>query len=262
MEINKLYEENCLITMGRMADGFLDLTVTSPPYDKLRKYKDSEWGECVWKSIIKELYRVTKDGGVVVWIVNDQVINGSESGTSFRQALNFIDNGWRLYDTMIYKKLNPPPNSNNRYQQCFEYIFVFSKGKPRTTNIKLRKRRNKCNDKRTFRKKNFTRNKDGKFKKVNYHVKEFVPKENIFEYYVGSGNSTKDKIAFKHPAIFPEKLAEDQILSWSNENDIVYDPLAGSGTTLKMSILNNRNCIISERVPEYCEIIKERILNI
>ena len=236
---------------------YIDLTITSPPYDKIREYNGNT--EFNLDVIIKELYRATKTGGVCVWIINDQTKNGSETLTSFKQAIQFTSAGWRLHDTMIYKKLIPPPIAGTRYQQCFEYMFVFSKGSPKTTNIELRERRNKCNDKRTYRKKKFSRDKDGIFNENDYFVKEFVPDDNIWEFYVGGGNSTKDKIAFKHPAIFPEKLVERHILSWSNEGDIICDIMAGSGTTLKVAKQLKRNYIGCESNKDYCEIIKERI---
>lgn len=257
MELNKLYIEDNIVTLSRFEDGVIDLTITSPPYDNLRTYNGYSFDV---KTLSKELYRVTKSGGILVWIVGDQTIKGSESLTSFKQCITFAEAGWLVHDTMIYRKLNPPPNAGNRYQQCFEYMFVFSKGKPKTTNILLRERRNKCNDKRVFRKKKFSRNKNGDFNENNYYVKELVPRDNIFEYYVGGGNSSKDKIAFKHPAIFPEELVKDHILSWSNEGDIIYDCFAGSGTTGKVAQSLKRNWIMSEISNEYEDIINKRII--
>jgi len=260
MKINKTYNENAIDTMNKMPDDFIDLTVTSPPYEDLRNY---DGYSLPIEHIIKELFRVTKPGGIVVWVINDKVKKGSESLESFRQTIRFTEMGWKLHDTMIYKKLNPTPNAGSRYQQCFEFMFVFSKGKPKTTNVQLRERRNKCNDKRTYRKKKFSRNKDGEFNTNDYFVKDFVPKDNIWEYYVGGGNSSKDKIAFKHPAIFPEKLAEDHIISWSNEGDLIYDPFMGSGTVAKMASINNRNYVGSEISKKYCdEIINVRLKNV
>ena len=267
IELNKTYNENCLETMKRMPNDYIKLTVTSPPYDDLRTYNKNVAGNkdeyngytFPFEDITKELYRVTQKGGVVVWIVSDAVQNGSESGTSFRQALYFKEVGFNIHDTMIYRKLNPPPNSGTRYQQMFEYMFVFSKGKPTTTNIRLRDRSNKCNDKRTYRKKKFSRNKDGEFNENDYFVKERVPDFNVWDFYVGGGNSTNDKIAFEHPAIFPEELVKRHLESWSNENDLIYDPFMGSGTTSKMSILTNRNYIGSELSFEYCEIERKRL---
>jgi site-specific DNA-methyltransferase (adenine-specific) len=253
--------------MKKMPNNYIKLTVTSPPYDDLRTYnknvgsnkKEFNDYSFPFEDIAKELYRVTQQGGIVVWIVSDAVQNGSESGTSFRQALFFKEVGFNLHDTMIYRKLNPPPNSGSRYQQMFEYMFVFSKGKPTTTNIGLRDRSNKCNDKRTYRKKKFSRNKDGEFNENDYFVKERVPDFNIWDFYVGGGNSTNDKVAFKHPAIFPEELVKRHLDSWSNEGDLVYDPFMGSGTTSKMCLLSNRNYIGSELSSEYCDIEIERL---
>lgn len=141
---------DCVELMSNLPNNVIDLVITSPPYDNLRDYGGYTFN---FESTVNELYRIVKDGGAVVWIINDQVKNGSESGTSFKQALYFLNNGWKLHDTMIYKKINPVPNAGKRYQQCFEYMFIFSKGKIKTTNIQLRERRNKCNDKRTHRKK-------------------------------------------------------------------------------------------------------------
>jgi len=135
--INKIFNENCLVTMSKMPNDFINLVVTSPSYDQLRKYSGDnklDWEEHVWKPIIQELFRVIRLGGIVVWVVGDSVINGSESGTSFKQALYFKDVGFNLYDTMIYQKENPVPLTHNRYEQAFEYMFVFSKGKPKTFN--------------------------------------------------------------------------------------------------------------------------------
>ena len=247
MEINKIYNENCLNTMERMPNNFLDLTVTSPPYDNLRSYN----GYCFdFENIAKELFRVTKIGGVVVWIVGDQTKNGSESGTSFRQALFFKDIGFNLHDTMIYYK-EGPPLTHNRYEQKFEYMFVFSKKRPKTFNGI---RENSLNagkpQKGTFR----HNGNDLKPKHKQGIVNDTKLIGNIWKYKVGGVN-------LGHPAIFPEQLAADHIKSWSNENDLIYDPFIGSGTTAKMAKLNNRNYIGSEISSEYFKIAKTRIDN-
>jgi site-specific DNA-methyltransferase (adenine-specific) len=270
MEVNKTYNENCLETMGKMPNNFIDCTVTSPPYDDIRNYNNKIKGlsdefngySFPFEDIVRELYRVTKKGGIVVWVVNDATHNGSETLNSFRQALFFKEVGFRMHDTMIYRKLNPVPNAGKRYQQMFEYMFVFSKGSPKTTNISLRERSNKCEDKRTYRKKKFSRNQDGEFNENDYFVKEMVPEYNIWDFYVGWGNTTKDDVAFEHPAIFPEELVKRHIESWTNEGDLIYDPFMGSGTTSKMSILSKRNYIGSELSEEYCEIEKRRLSQI
>jgi len=254
-QTNIIYNEDCLDTMYQMADNFIDLTITSPPYDNLRNYNGFEFD---FKKIVEQLFRVTKKGGVVVWIVGDQTIKGSESATSFKQALHFIDCGFNLHDTMIYQKDNPPPvGGSNRYYQHFEYMFVFSKGKPKTFNPILRKRRNKYNDKRTERTKGFNRDVDGNFTKKKVSLTGDVKIGNIWKYVVGGGNSVEYGI--KHPATFPEKLVEAHLLSWTNENDIVYDPFIGSGTTAKVAKSLNRKYIGSEISEEYFKVIETRL---
>ena len=141
-------------------------------------------------------------------------------------------------------------------------MFVFSKGAPKTFNYLTEPRRNACNDRRTVRYKSFNRNSDGTVEKKIVKINQEDPKRrNVWEYKVGGGNSTNDSIAFQHPAIFPEALAKDHILSWSNEGDIVLDPFMGSGTTGKMAIVNNRKFIGIEIIEEYYNIAKKRIEN-
>ncbi len=249
---------DCLERMKEIPDGSVDLTVTSPPYDNLRTYAGTlEWNFDIFKQVANELYRVTKDGGVVVWVVGDATIKGSETGTSFKQALCFKEIGFNLHDTMIYQKnkAHVYDPRQHRYKQSFEYMFVFSKGKPKTYNP--------LND---------IKNKEaGKIKKVSQRliggrlrkdrivkINDFQDRSNIWMYETGI-NSTPDKIAFEHPAVFPEKLAEDHILSWSNEGDTVLDCFMGSGTTGKMALLNNRKFIGIEKDAGYFEIAKQRL---
>ena len=246
MEINKIYNENCLDTMAKMPDNFIDLVVTSPPYDNLRDYKGYVFP---FEDIAKELFRVVKKGGVVVWVVGDATINGSESGTSFRQALYFKEIGFNLHDTMIWEKhsFNHDPR-NKRYKQHFEYNFILSKGKPKTYNeIKDVSVKNAGK-----RYKSSKRLPSGEIRDYGYiTMNDFQARSNIWKI----GQDTTNK----HPAPFPEKLANDHIISWSNEGDLVYDCFMGSGTTAKMAILNNRNWIGSEMSAEYCEIANKRI---
>jgi len=250
MELNKIYNENCLDTMKRMPDNFIDLTVTSPPYDNLRDYKGYSFP---FEDIAKELYRVTKQGGVLVWVVSDQTINGSETGTSFKQALYFMECGFNLHDTMIYQKNSysfPPVIT---YYQNFEYMFVFSKGKPKSINL--------IKQKNIYSgiKKGTQRNKDGKTEIFECELNEFRIKDNVWKYETGFNKTTKDECAFEHPAIFPEKLAFDHIKTWTNENDLVYDCFMGSGTTAKAAISANRKWVGSEISEEYCKIIEKRL---
>ena len=242
---------DCLEGMKLLPNECIDLTVTSPPYDNLRTYKGFTWD---FESVAKELYRVTKQGGVVVWIVGDATVNGSETGTSFKQALYFKEIGFNLHDTMIWKKTNPIPLTHNRYEQYFEYMFVFSKGSPITFNpIKI-----PCATKGQSRNRKNSNKEEGSAVRNRNEVtvtKSEKIKGNVWEMPV---SNTK----YNHPAIFPEQLANDHIVSWSNEGDIVLDPFLGSGTTAKMALLNNRNFIGFEISEEYCEIAEQRISQI
>lgn len=254
MEINKCYNENCLNTMARMPDRFIDLTVTSPPYDNLRIYTgEMVWNEDVWKATIKELYRVTKQGGVVVWVVGDATVKGSETGTSFKQALYAKGCGFNLHDTMIYAKNNPIPLTHNRYEQQFEYMFVWSKGRLKTFNAikqpcKTAGSKNNHKSEKHYENSHSMRKRDSE---VMVKAEKYL--YNIWFLTTGIG----DKV--KHNAPFPEQLANDHIISWSNEGDLIYDPFMGSGTTAKMAILNKRNWIGSEISEEYCKILERRI---
>ena len=249
--INKVIQGDCLEVMKGIPDKSVDMVLTSPPYDNLRDYKGYTFN---FEGIAKEIYRVLKDGGVCVWVVGDATIKGSETGTSFKQALYFKEIGFNLHDTMIYRKINPMPVKSNRYLPCFEFMFVLSKGKPKSVNLIREKTLATGKEKYTG-----TQQENGKFGVYGKNRNLERDKYNVWDIKVGSNQSTKDKIAFQHPAIFPEKLAEDHILSWSNEGDIVLDPMAGSGTTLKMAKKNNRNYIGIEIAQEYVDIINKRL---
>jgi len=232
--------------------------VTSPPYDGLRNYNGYSFD---FESVAKELFRVTKVGGVVVWVVGDATVNGSETGTSYRQALYFMECGFNLHDTMIYEKNGaayPANDKSNRYSQVFEFMFVFSKGKPKTVNL-IRDKQNRWAGSGTFGQ-NSERKKDGTIeKRGKFVVPEYSFRNNIWKINNGYGYSSQDDIAHKHPAIYPEDLARDHIHTWSNEEDIVYDCFMGSGTTAKMAHLQKRKWIGSEISKEYVELAEKRI---
>ncbi len=255
IEINKIYNENCLDTMARMPDSFVDLVITSPPYDNLRSYRGYSFD---FESIAEELYRTTKEGGVIVWVVGDATIKGSETGTSFKQALYFKEIGFNLHDTMIYEKNSFSYPSVNRYHQIFEYMFVLSKGKLKTVNL-IKDKKNKYAGQSSWGKSSNRDRQGNLIARDRTKVKEYGVRNNIWKYNTGMGFTTRDKIAYQHPAIFPEKLAGDHIISWSNEGDLIYDPFMGSGTVAKMAILNNRNYIGSEISKKYCRIAVKRI---
>ena len=252
----------CQEVMATLKEESVDLTVTSPPYDNIRDYKGYCFEEADFKEIVKQLYRITKKGGVVVWVVGDATMKGSETGTSFRQALGFMEGGFKLHDTMIYEKNTssfPAQRKGKRYTQIFEYMFVFCKGKIKTGNL-ICDKANKWAGHTNWGK-NTQRGKNGELKKTKdiKPVPDFSPRNNIWKYNVGKGFNSSDKESHKHPAIFPEKLAEDHILSWSNEGDIVLDPFMGSGTTCKMAKKNGRKYIGIDASEEYCALAKSII---
>ena len=249
--INKIIQGDCLKVMPDIPNNCIDLTVTSPPYDNLRDYKGYEFD---FKNIAKELYRVTKQGGVIVWVIGDATIKGSETGTSFKQALYFKEIGFNLHDTMIYYKNNPIPLTHNRYEQYFEYMFIFSKGKPKTFNPIM-------DNVKTPNKKYKWRSKEiGSSKRERDEItlsKETKITSNIWCYSLIGNRDTGS-----HPAPFPEKLAQDHIISWSNKGDIVLDPMCGSGTTCKMAKELGRRYIGLDISKEYCNIAKRRLSSI
>jgi site-specific DNA-methyltransferase (adenine-specific) len=245
--LNKVICADCLEFMKDIPDKSIDLTVTSPPYDNLRTYNGYTFD---FEGIAKELYRITKDGGVVVWVVGDETRNFCESLSSFKQALYFNEIGFNLLDTMIYYKQNYAPAypTLRRYANQFEYMFVFSKGKPKTFSPIQKEKVIIASGMSSFSKR------DGSkiVKYVDRNTRPTKDASNVWEYPSSSKNQN-------HPAVFPEKLAEDHILSWSNEGDTILDPMAGSGTTLKMAKKNNRNYIGIEISPEYIDIINKRL---
>lgn len=248
---------DCLELMKDIPYGSVDLTVTSPPYDNLRTYNGniSQWSFEKFQQIAKELYHITDDGGVVVWVVADATIKGSETGTSFRQALWFIDCGFNLHDTMIWEKPNSGSvGSLNRYEQTTEYMFVFSKGKPKSANIICDKPNKRVGEIQY----GSIRQADGSTRKTTQYgkkkINEYGRRHNLWMIAPEMSNTKRC-----HPAQFPEKLAHDHITSWSNEGDTVFDPFMGSGTTGVACVKTNRNFIGMELDQHYFDIAKKRI---
>ena len=247
----KLIQGDCLEKMQELQDSSIDLTVTSPPYDNLRTYNGNNelWGEHVWRDVIAELYRVTKDGGVVVWVVADATIKGSETGTSFKQALHAMDCGFRLHDTMIWGKPNPIPRTHNRYEQAFEYMFVLAKGKPATWSPV------KVPSKMAGKPRTGTMQHDASGVRATKHKGGVTAALKV----PGNVRLAAGESKTSHPAPFPEKLAHDHIISWSNPGDTVLDPFMGSGTTGVACVNTGRKFIGIERDPDYFEIARSRI---
>ena len=251
LETDQFYRGNCVPVMADWPPDCIDLTVTSPPYDTLRDYAGYSFD---FAGIASELLRVTKPGGVVVWVVGDK-INGGRSLTGFRQAIHFQDIGFVVHDVMIYQKKNTPFMRSNAYTNAYELMLILSKGGPPKTFNPL-----KVPTQRSGREL-LTHNKlpDGVNKKKRGMLKREKTRTNIWPYAVGFGGTTTDRIAFQHPAVFPDRLAEEHILSWSNPGDLVLDPMCGSGTTCKMALLNNRRYIGIDIADEYIDIAEARI---
>lgn len=251
--INKIINDDCISVLKNFEENCIDFTLTSPPYDNLRNYNGYNFD---FENIAKQIFRVTKQGGVLVWVTNDATINGSETGTSFNQVLFFKSLGFNIHDTMIFKKRNPIPQIyRKRYSNEFEFMFVLSKGVVKTHNPIMIpcEHAGLVLDNTTY--KNYSKNLQKRTKFAN-PVKDKKIKGNIWEYVVGK--KKEDQEAKEHPAPFPCQLAEDHILSWTNKNDVVLDPMCGSGTTCKIAKKLGRNFIGVDMSKEYCQIAKYR----
>jgi site-specific DNA-methyltransferase (adenine-specific) len=251
----EIYHGDCLEIMPTLADNSFDMVMTSPPYDNLRTYNDSlEWGDHIWKPIIEQTYILVKSGGVMVWVVNDATIDGSETGTSFRQALWAMECGYRLHDTMIYHKANISFPESVRYYNAFEYMFVLSKGKPKHFNP-IKQKNPGAGKKITSTK----RTRDGLLQYDSGLINGKVsPELSVISnvWYIVNGGSTE---GVGHPAMYPMRIPHDHISSWTEEGSIVLDPFMGSGTTLEAARLSGCDAIGIEREEKYCEIAAERL---
>ena len=264
--INQIICGDCVDNLKKIDDSSVDLVVTSPPYGKIRNYESGYSFD--FTSLSKELFRVVKDGAVVAWIRNDTVENGSKTGETFKQTLGFMDVGFLLYDVMIWEKSGVSYPAKNRYTQIHEYIILLSKGKVTTLNFiedvpklwegswgKLRTR----NQDGTLTDRNLENEGKAKSGRDDTGKYGYKKRTTIWKVNNGHGFNTKDKIARDHPAIFPESLCKDIIITWSDEGSLVLDPMCGSGTTCKMAKLLNRNYIGIDISDSYCEIAKQRI---
>lgn len=251
LPLNEIICGDAVEIMKAMPPNSIDLVVTSPPYDELRNYNGYIFN---FEGIARGLFRVIKKGGVLVWVVGDKINKGNKSLTSFKQALFFQDMGFNAHDIMIYRKKNTPFMRSNAYTNCYEFMLVFSKGSPKTFNPLKTRTIRQGQEMLPFNKKA-----DGINKKILGELKPEKTMTNIWEYAVGLHGSTSDKIAFQHTAIFPEKLAEDHILSWTKTGDVVFDPMCGSGTTCKMAAINKRHYIGCDISKEYVELAKKRL---
>ena len=255
LELDKIHcGDNCDL-LGQLPRECIDLVVTSPPYDDLRTYGGHSWD---FFGVAWQLKRVLKPGGVIVWVVADATKDGSETGTSMEQALHFKRLGLNLHDTMIYKKAGGSPNTHHpRYTHCFEYMFVFTAGTPKTFNA-ARMKRNSTAGAVVPPKRKMQRNGEIKAFDVETTITpEYSIDVNVWEYLVGKASG--DEGMGEHSAYFPERLAADHIATWSNPGDLVLDPFSGSGTTAKAAKELGRRFLGLEINPEYCAIAERRI---
>lgn len=260
MQTNVIHCGNHLDVLKEYPDGCFDMFLTSPPYDNLRDYEGYDFQ---FEPLARELYRVLKSGGVGVWIVNDATIDGSETLTSAKQKIFFREIGFNIWDTMIYARQSAYP-ANDRYSQDFEYSFILAKGKPLTFNPLYDHKGDTSKNGSPAgreRKRSALKPRDNKaIERVLLARKnELKVKSNVWFFQRGFMHSSKDRISFEHPATFPEKLAEDHILSWSNPGDVVLDPMCGSGTTCKMAVKHGRQYVGIDIAEKYCDIARNRI---
>lgn len=266
LSLNETHLMNCIDGMQLMDEESVDLVVTSPPYDDLRTYNDSsQWDHNVFTQVADNLTRVLKQGGVIMWNVNDATVKGSETGSSFRQCLYFMDQcGLKLHDTMIYEKTGTAFASGPksvRYTQIFEYCFILSKGRPKTINL-IQDKKNAWAGYTSFgnaktRKKDGTMNDPGKKSKV---IREYGVRTNIWKIKNSGGFGQSSKASYKHPATMPEELARGHVLTWSDVNDTILDPFMGAGTTAQVCLEENRNFIGFEIDETYHQMCAERVL--
>ncbi len=257
--MNKIILGNCVEVMDQLEDESVDAFITSPPYDQLRDYNGYSFP---FEDIARKMYQKLAKGGVIVWVVGDAVLKGSESGSSFRQAIFFQELGLNIHDTMIYEKNGasfPARRTGNRYSQVFEYMFVFSKGKPKTANL-ICDKPNKWSGYTSFGT-STNRNAKGELVKAKNRkpTPNFSPRHNVWKFNTGKKYTTEDDFAFDHPAMFPESLAEDHVMTWTQEGDLIVDPFVGAGTTTKMAAINNRRWLGIDISSEYVEIANKRM---
>lgn len=256
--VNQIHCCDCVDGMRNLPDGGIDLTVTSPPYDDVRDYGGHRWGFEKFQMVAAELLRVTKDGGVVVWVVQEQIRQGAESGTASRQRLHFMDIGFMSYSTMIMVSKGVRLPQPRRYVNQFQYALVLSKGRPRSVHLL----RDRANSTAGGRSEGGIRDRSGCMERRDYPervISEVGLRTNVWSYDVGWMKSTTDAYAFHHPALMPERMARDHILSWSRPGDVVFDPMAGAATTCKMALLSDRRYLGFELHEPYFRLAQRRM---
>jgi site-specific DNA-methyltransferase (adenine-specific) len=255
VELNKVYQQDCIVGMRKIPDGAIDLVVTSPPYDNLRDYNGysvdlNETG--------KNIYRILKDGGVAVMVIQDQTKNFGKSLTSFRTIVDWCDNvGFKLFECVIYRK-NGTEGAwwKNRFRVDHEYMPIFLKGeKPQYFNKDSLKVKSKHGGKiMTGFANRKTNGETGK--SITKAINEMKCRGTVWDYLMAGD---KDPVKRKHPAPFPDKIPFDFINCFCPPNGIVLDPFVGSGSTVVGAKKLNRSFIGFDISEEYCNLTRKRL---
>jgi site-specific DNA-methyltransferase (adenine-specific) len=237
--VDQIIHNDCVSEMATLPDNCIPLTVTSPPYDKLRRYGGQRWSFETFEKVARQLFRLTMPGGVVLWVVQDGTVDGSLTGTSARQWLYFQQIGFDLNSVLILATRGWR-SQTSRYANQFHFGFVLSKGRPRAFHP-IRDRINstagqrlRCSRRSASGEAVTTYNGDRRLGLHGYRA-------NVWFYDVGGGKSTKDRYASRHEALMPEQMARDLIISWSRPGDLIFDPFCGAATTCKMALLSHRH---------------------
>ncbi len=251
MKYNRIECCDCVDGVRSLAAGSVPLTVTSPPYDRIRKFAPFDF-----EALAHELFKVTCDGGVLVWVVGDQIVDGSETGTSFRQALFFKEVGFRLHHTMAFASSGTYLVTRTRYGSALQYMFVFSKGRPRTIRL-IRDKPNKY----AGQQQNVPHGRDDRNRNRyrSQPVKKFGLRPAFWVIATGKSVTTKDDYAYEHDAVMPESIARDHILTWSKPGELVLDVFVGSGTTAKMAALHGRKYLGFDIEKKWCDLAERRV---
>jgi DNA modification methylase len=252
-------------------DACVDLVVTSPPYDSLRVAAGYQNGFDL-VDLCNQLLRVIKPGGMVVWVVADQTVNGARTGTSYKQALHFMSHGFQLFDDIVYLKSGTNFPSKSRYTNTWEHMFCFSKGMPSTINLITDSPRKWLGSwaKTTNRKKDGTLGAstakncgEGSKGKASFEGEYgYKARTNVWNITNGKGFAHPDPggdLAYAHSATYPLQLAHDHIVSWTNPGDVVLDPFNGAGTTCVAAKMTGRTYVGIDSSPEYCALATKRL---
>ena len=253
--INSIICGDSAEVLKNFPDNSIDMVVTSPPYDGLRDYNGFSLD---LHKIGKEIYRVLKDGGIAVMVIQDATKDFAKSLTSFRTIVDWCDNvGFRLFETVIYHK-NGTEGAwwKQRFRVDHEYMPIFMKGKkPQYFNKEPLKIPSKHGGKVMSGSGN--RRTDGTLSEtVRRPINTMKCRGTVWDYLMAGD---KNPLKRKHPAVFPDKIPYDCIQCFCPEGGLVLDPFIGCGSTAVMAKVLGRNYIGIDISREYCDLAEERI---